>query len=84
MTTMKEPARVGMESSELSAGDQITVSVTHQIEIGRDKSWVKYEALTKVRPGEGSEDARTRAIGHVNRSVMEAVAQTVDTVRRFQ
>jgi len=72
-----------MESSELSQGDQITVSITHQIEIGRDKSWVKYEAQTKVRPGESAADARTRAIGHVNESVMTTVATTVDSVRRF-
>jgi hypothetical protein len=70
-----------MESYELFNGDQITVSVTHQIQIGRDNSWVKYEAVTKLRPGEKAEDARTRAIGHVNVSVMEAVAKTVETVR---
>jgi len=78
---VNEPARKGMEAYELFAGDQITVGVTHQIEIGRDKSWVKYEAITKIRPGEAAEDARTRAIGHVNVSVMEVVHQTVETVR---
>ena len=81
---MNEPVRQGMEAYELFAGDRITVGVTHQIEIGRDKSWVKYEAATKVRPGESAEDARTRAIGHVNVSVMEVVAQTVETVRSHQ
>ena len=70
-----------MTAYELFAGDQITVGVTHQVEIGRDKSWVKYEAITKLRPGEVAEDARTRAIGHVNESVMEAVQQTVESVR---
>jgi hypothetical protein len=73
--------RKGLESYELFQGDQITVGVTHQIEVGRDKSWVKYEAVTKLRPGERAEDARTRAIGHVNVSVMEAVAKTVEVVR---
>jgi len=71
-----------MEAYELYTGDTITVAVTHQIEIGRDKSWVKYEATTKVRPGEAGDDARTRAIGHVNVSVMETVQQTVEAVRR--
>ena len=79
---MNEPTRQGMEAYELFNGDEITVGVTHQIEIGRDKSWVKYEAKTKVRPGEGAADARTRAIGHVNVSVMEVVKETVETVRR--
>lgn len=78
---MNEPTRVGQHAYELYAGDQITVGVTHEIKIGYDKSWVKYEAVTKVRPGEAAEDARTRAIGHVNVSVMDAVHKTVETVR---
>lgn len=78
-----EPAMKGTGSYELFTGDTILVGVTHEISVGRDKSWVKYEGTTKVRPGESSEDARTRAIGHVNESVMRVVAQTVETVRRF-
>jgi hypothetical protein len=70
-----------MEAYELFQGDQITVGVTHEIKVGYDKSWVKYEAITKVRPGEAAEDARARAIGHVNESVMRAVNRTVETVR---
>jgi hypothetical protein len=58
--------------------------ITHEIRVGRDKSWVRYEAVTKIRPGEESDDARTRAIGHVNESVMEAVAQVVETVRNHR
>ena len=57
------------------------MSVTHQIQIGRDNSWIKYEASTKVRPEETAADARTRAVGHVNESVMYAVDETVNTVR---
>ena len=71
-----------MHAYELYEGDQITVGVTHEIKVGYDKSWVKYEAVTRIRPGEASEDARTRAIGHVNASVMEVVKETVETVRR--
>jgi hypothetical protein len=73
--------RKGIESYQLFAGDQITVSVTHQIQIGRDNSWVKYEAVTRLQPGETPSAARSRAIGHVNESVMEAVHSTVETVR---
>jgi hypothetical protein len=78
-----EPVKKGTESYQLYAGDQITVGMTHEIKVGRDSSWVKYEAITKLRPGESAEDARSRAIGHVNESVMRAVAQAVETVRRF-
>jgi len=81
---VNEVTKKGTGSYELYEGDTILVGITHQIEIGRDKSWVKYEAITKVRPGEASEDARTRVVGHVNKSVMETVATTVDTVRRYQ
>lgn len=80
---MNEPVKQGTGSYELFDGDQITVGMTHEIKVGYDKSWVKYEAITKLRPGEKAEDARTRAIGHVNESVMRAVAQAVETVRRF-
>jgi hypothetical protein len=70
-----------MESIVLYSGDQITCSITHQIQIGRDNSWVKYEATTKLQPGESAEDARARAVGHANESVMYAVTKTVETVR---
>ncbi len=80
---MNEPVKTGTGSYQLYEGDQITVGMTHEIKVGYDKSWVKYEAITRLRPGEAAEDARTRAIGHVNESVMRAVAQAVETVRRF-
>ena len=78
---MNEPTMRGTGAYELFAGDQILVGVTHEITVGRDKSWVKYEATTKLRPGEVAEDARTRAVGHVNRSVMYTVNQVVEQVR---
>lgn len=81
---MNTPAVKGTGAYELYPGDQVTVGVTHQIEVGRDKSWVKYEAQTRVRPGEEAEDARTRAIGHVNVSVKELVANTVEQLRSYK
>lgn len=71
----------GIEHYQLFEGDQITVGCTHQVVIGRETSWVKYEAVTRLRPDEATEDARTRAIGHVNESVMQAVHKVVETVR---
>lgn len=72
-----------MRAYELFEGDSITVGITAEIKVGRDTSWCKYEATTRLRQGEAAEDARTRAIGHVNESVMEVVAQTVDSQRSF-
>jgi hypothetical protein len=71
----------GTGAYELFSGDSILVGVTHELSVGRDKSWVKYEATTKVRPGESGDDARTRAVGHVNQSVMKVVEATVNQVR---
>ena len=73
----------GTGAYELYEGDTILVGMTHEVSVGRDKSWIKYEATTKIRPGEAAEDARTRAIGHVNRSVMEAVHKAVETARQY-
>jgi hypothetical protein len=77
-----QPTVKGTERYALYIGDSITAGVTHQIEVGRDKSWVKYEVITKVQPGEDAEDARTRAIGHVNESVDQAVSAAVHQIRR--
>lgn len=78
---MNAVIRKGTGANVLYTGDQITVSVTHEISVGRDKSWVKYEACTRLQPGESTEDARARAIGHATESVMQAVDRTVETVR---
>lgn len=78
---MNEITMKGTGAYELFQGDSILVGVTHEISVGRDKSWVKYEATTKLRPGEVAEDARSRAIGHVNESVMKTVTAVVETVR---
>ena len=75
--------RKGMTAFELFEGDEVTVGITAELSIGRDKTWCKYEAKTRLRPGERAEDARSRAIGHVNESVMEVVAMTVDTQRSY-
>lgn len=68
----------------LVEGDTILVGVTHQVEVGRDKSWVKYESQTKVRPDETTDEAQTRAIGHVNAGAMRAVEATVEEIRSRQ
>jgi len=78
---MNEVTTRGTEATEVYEGDQITVGITHQIEVGRDKAWVKYEAITKIRPQETSDQARTRAIRHVNASVMETIEATVEQMR---
>lgn len=65
----------------LLPGDSIEVSVTHEIVIGSEKSWVKYGASSKVQENETTEDAETRVSALVNAGVMRVVATTVETVR---
>lgn len=61
-------------------GDTITVAVTHEIKIGGESSWVRYETTTKVNQ-ETSEEASERAIGFVNQGAIKAVHDTVEAVR---
>lgn len=61
-------------------GDTITVAVTHEIKIGGESSWVRYETTTKVNQ-ETSEEASDRAIGFVNQGAINAVHETVQKVR---
>lgn len=61
-------------------GDTITVAVTHEIKIGGESSWVRYETTTKVNQ-ETSEEASARAIGFVNQGAITAVHDTVAVVR---
>lgn len=68
------------DTAFLRDGDSITVAVTHEIKIGGDSSWVRYEASSKINQ-ETSEEASERVIKHVKKAVMDAVFQTVEVVR---
>lgn len=70
-----------IEKDYLTEGDYIEVSVTHEIQIDGDKSWVKYGVSTKVQPGETAEKARERASEGVNRGVLRTLEETVVAVR---
>jgi hypothetical protein len=72
---------VGRSESVLETGDRVTVSVSHQIKIGREESWIRYEASTNVKSDEHSEDAKTRVIDHVDQGVMDAIDRVVQTVQ---
>ena len=68
------------ETGFIREGDKITVAVTHEIRIGGESSWVRFEAQTMVNQ-ETCEDASDRAIRFVNAGVMDAVHKTVEQVR---
>jgi hypothetical protein len=60
------------------------VSVTHQIRINGDDSWVKAEASTRVRESESPDQAADRVLGFVDGFVMKAAQQVATTVEAFQ
>jgi len=69
------------ETAFIRDGDSITVAVTHEVKIGGESSWIRYEATSKVNQ-ETSEDASDRVINFVNVGVMDAVQKTVESVRK--
>lgn len=62
--------------------EQIEVTVTHEIKIDGDKTWVGTKYLTNVQTGETPEDARARASAVVQQGVMNQIDETVTTVRK--
>jgi hypothetical protein len=68
----------------LDSGDRIGVSVTHQIRINGDDSWVKAEASSRVRESESPDQAGDRVLGFVDGFVMKAVERVATTVEEYQ
>lgn len=66
----------------LDAGDRISVSVTHQIRINHDDSWIKAEATSSVRPGEDAQEAGDRVLTFVDDFVIKACERVAATVER--
>jgi len=64
----------------LDEGDTIAVTVTHQINIQGDNSWVKYEATSKVRPGETTDEADERLLTHVSTTSVKLAARAAQQV----
>lgn len=64
-------------------GDTIEVSVTHEIKIDGEKTWVGTRYNTTVKDTETVEDAHARADAVVQSSVMTSINNTVSTVKEF-
>jgi hypothetical protein len=73
-----------MENDLVSPGDTIEVGVTHEVLIGREKSWVKYGVVTKVREGETGEQASERASIQMNEEVEKIIKDIVEQVDRIE
>lgn len=68
---------------ELAEGDRVDVSVTHEIKIGKETSWVKYGVNTALMSGETEEQARERASVLVSNGVLKVVEETVKSVHAY-
>lgn len=68
----------------LDSGDRISVSVTHQIRINGDDSWVKAEASSSVRESESPDHAGDRVLQYVDAFVIKACEQVATTVEEHQ
>lgn len=62
-------------------GDRVTCSISHQIRIDGEQSWVKFEANLGVLPDEPDNQAIERVVGLTNKAVMSAINTTVETVK---
>lgn len=58
-------------------GDTVEVSVTHEIKIDGEKSWVGTRYATKIRDNETSDEAHQRADAKVQEWVIQSVNSAV-------
>jgi len=66
----------------LDVGDQVLISVTHQVKIGREPAWVKVEMASKVREMETTKEIVNRISKSVNSEVIRVIESTVETVNK--
>lgn len=64
----------------LDPGDRVTVSVSHQIYINGDQSWIKLEINGQVRDAETSGEAIGRVHGEVLHHLMGIIEDNVAMV----
>lgn len=69
------------EIAPLVPGDRIDVSVTHEVKIGRESSWIKLGINAAVQEGEGADQAVTRVSKLVGRHVIAEVTRHVEIVQ---
>jgi hypothetical protein len=77
---LSQPSESLPRSSLLDPGDRVTVSVSHQIFINGDQSWVKLEINGQVREGEASQEAIGRIHGEVLNNIMGIIEDNVAMV----
>lgn len=70
----------GTSHATLVAGDRVTCSISHELKINGEASWVKFETNTQVQENETANDAVQRVITLTDNAVMSAAHTVVTTV----
>lgn len=62
--------------------DQITIGVTHEVEVGRrrEKAWPKAEVSRTVREGETYEEALSETLAMLDTAITASIQQAVDRI----
>jgi len=80
-----QPARSESQKlHRLDTGDRVTISVSHQIFINGDQSWIKLEVNGQVREEENSQEAITRVHEEVLHNIMGIIEDNVSLVEKQQ
>lgn len=67
----------------LVEGDSITITMSHQMYIDGDQSWITYKVSGRVLEEEESQEAHERILGYLTKATERAVKETVRNVRRM-
>ena len=68
----------------LVEGDRVVCSISHQLRIDGEDTWVKFETNAQVQAEETAEQASERVIQHTNKQAMRTVYVVVETVKGQQ
>lgn len=68
----------------LHTGDRAAVTVTHNIKINGEDSWVKYELESTLQEGELIEEMDKRLITHAVKTVVNVAEQAALEVMTYQ
>lgn len=61
-------------------GDKVTATVTHNIKINGDDSWVKYEITSTIGPDEHIDDVDNRVLNHATSTVVKLAYKAAEKV----
>jgi len=72
-----------VKQGPVATGETVEVSVTHEIKIDGEKTWVGVRMTGTVGADETYAEARKRIDAEVQEGVMKSVESTVNTVKEY-